>query len=167
MPTYAGINGVVRKLKEWPVGVAGVVRQQKEVWAGVDGVKKKIFSKGITVKIFGNAFDAFNLITCSARINIGIPGDGRFYSYPDAGGVNPLPATVEVLPANSIYVTVNYGSGAYSLAKIYHDGEQVKVNDNGYTKEYRFNAKSNVEIEFDVGSYAGSIYGVANITGGK
>lgn len=45
MPTYCGIDGVVRKLKEWPVGVDGAVRQQKEVWAGVDGVKRKIFSK--------------------------------------------------------------------------------------------------------------------------
>lgn len=45
MPTYAGINGVVRKLKEWPVGIDGIVRQQKEVWAGVDGVNRKIFSK--------------------------------------------------------------------------------------------------------------------------
>lgn len=44
MPTYAGINGVVRKLKEWPIGIGGVVKQQKEVWAGVDGVKRKIFS---------------------------------------------------------------------------------------------------------------------------
>ena len=46
MPTYCGVDGVVRKLKEWPVGVAGVVRQQKEVWAGVDGVSKQIFSSG-------------------------------------------------------------------------------------------------------------------------
>lgn len=51
MPTYAGINGVVRKLKEWPVGVNGVVHQQKEVWAGVDGVNRKIFSKEKTVKL--------------------------------------------------------------------------------------------------------------------
>lgn len=46
MPTYAGINGVVRKLKEWPVGINGVVHQQKEVWAGVSGVSQKIFSSG-------------------------------------------------------------------------------------------------------------------------
>lgn len=46
MPTYCGINGVVRKLKEWPVGVGGVVHQQKEVWAAEGGVKKKIFSTG-------------------------------------------------------------------------------------------------------------------------
>lgn len=44
MPTYCGIDGVVRQLKEWPVGVGGAVRQQKEVWAGVDGVNRKIFS---------------------------------------------------------------------------------------------------------------------------
>lgn len=51
MPTYCGIDGVVRKLKEWPVGVGGAVRQQKEVWAGVDGVNRKIFSKEETVKL--------------------------------------------------------------------------------------------------------------------
>lgn len=48
-PTYCGIDGVVRKLKEWPVGINGVVHQQKEVWAGVDGVKKRIFSTGIPI----------------------------------------------------------------------------------------------------------------------
>lgn len=56
MPTYAGINGVVRKLKEWPVGVGGAVRQQKEVWAGVEGVNRKIFSakKQYTITLTGN-----------------------------------------------------------------------------------------------------------------
>lgn len=51
MPTYCGIGGVVRKLKEWPVGIDGILRQQKEVWAGVDGVNRKIFSKEKTVKL--------------------------------------------------------------------------------------------------------------------
>lgn len=46
MPVYDGIDGVVRKRKEWPVGINGVVRQQKEHWAGIDGVKRKIFSSG-------------------------------------------------------------------------------------------------------------------------
>lgn len=56
MPTYAGINGVVRKLKEWPVGVGGVVKQQKEVWAAQNGVKKKIFGakKQFSVVLTGN-----------------------------------------------------------------------------------------------------------------
>lgn len=55
-PTYCGIDGVVRKLKEWPVGINGVVHQQKEVWAGVDGVKRKIFSakKQFSVVLTGN-----------------------------------------------------------------------------------------------------------------
>lgn len=44
MPVYDGVDGVVRKRKEWPVGINGVVRQQKEHWAGVDGVQRKIFS---------------------------------------------------------------------------------------------------------------------------
>ena len=46
MPTYCGINGIVRKLKEWPIGIGGVVKQQKEVWASEGGVKRKIFSSG-------------------------------------------------------------------------------------------------------------------------
>lgn len=49
MPVYDGINGVVRKRKEWPVGIDGVVRQQKEHWAGIDGVKRRIFSAGPTL----------------------------------------------------------------------------------------------------------------------
>lgn len=44
MPIYEGVNGVVRKRKEWPVGINGVVRQQKEHWAGIDGVQRKVFS---------------------------------------------------------------------------------------------------------------------------
>lgn len=44
MPVYDGINGVVRKRKEWPVGIDGVVRQQKEHWAGIYGVKRRIFN---------------------------------------------------------------------------------------------------------------------------
>lgn len=51
MPTYCGINGVVRKLKEWPVGVGGVVKQQKEVWAAEGGVKRKIFSAADPVTV--------------------------------------------------------------------------------------------------------------------
>ena len=49
MPVYDGVNGVVRKRKEWPVGIDGVVRQQKEHWAGIDGVKRQIFSTGTPV----------------------------------------------------------------------------------------------------------------------
>lgn len=49
MPVYDGINGVVRKRKEWPVGIDGVVRQQKEHWAGIDGVNRQIFSAGTKV----------------------------------------------------------------------------------------------------------------------
>lgn len=62
MPTYAGINGVVRKLKEWPVGIDGIVRQQKEVWAGVDGVNRKIFSakKQFSVVLTGNWMNPAN-----------------------------------------------------------------------------------------------------------
>ena len=49
MPVYDGVNGVVRKRKEWPVGIDGVVRQQKEHWAGIDGVNRQIFSTGTKV----------------------------------------------------------------------------------------------------------------------
>lgn len=58
MPTYCGIDGVVRQLKEWPAGVGGAVRQQKEVWAGVDGVNRKIFSsapKNVVFTLLGDS----------------------------------------------------------------------------------------------------------------
>lgn len=49
MPVYDGVDGVVRKRKEWPVEIDGVVRQQKEHWAGINGVKRQIFSAGTKV----------------------------------------------------------------------------------------------------------------------
>ena len=51
MPTYAGINGTVRELSEWPCGINGVVRQQTGVWAGVGGVARQIF-KYVTLSAF-------------------------------------------------------------------------------------------------------------------
>lgn len=68
MPVYVGVNGVKRKLKEWPVGVGGVARQQKEVWAGVDGVNKKIFSTNPIITITGSGGP---LYSCYARVIIG------------------------------------------------------------------------------------------------
>lgn len=56
MPVYDGVDGVVRKRKEWPVGIGGVVRQQNEHWAGIDGVQRKIFSaapKEVLITIVG------------------------------------------------------------------------------------------------------------------
>lgn len=53
-PTYCGIGGIARKLKEWPVGIDGIVRQQNEVWAGVNGIQRKIFSSGPDLLITWN-----------------------------------------------------------------------------------------------------------------
>lgn len=80
MPTYCGINGVKKKLKEWPVGVGGVVHQQKEVWAGVDGVSRKIFelqkdyniwahNSGGTLTIDGQSMNGYSIITKSQKVD--------------------------------------------------------------------------------------------------
>lgn len=80
MPTYCGIDGVVRKLKEWPVGVDGAVRQQKEVWAGVDGVSRKIFelqkdyniwafNSGGTLTIDGQSLNGSSIVTKSQKVD--------------------------------------------------------------------------------------------------
>lgn len=52
MPVYDGVNGVVRKRKEWPIGIDGVVRQQKEHWVGIDGGQRKIFSSKKKLELY-------------------------------------------------------------------------------------------------------------------
>lgn len=79
-PTYCGIDGVVRKLKEWPVGIDGIVRQQKEVWAGVSGVSRKIFelqkdyniwayNSGGTLTIDGQSLNGSLIVTKSQKVD--------------------------------------------------------------------------------------------------
>lgn len=84
MPTYCGIDGVVRKLKEWPVGIDGIVRQQKEVWAGVDGVTRKIFSKEKTVKL--TMYNSYTSdIRVEARYNGSVYTNGTKINIPVSG----------------------------------------------------------------------------------
>lgn len=79
-PTYCGIGGIARQLKEWPVGIDGIVRQQKEVWAGVDGVSRKIFelqkdyniwayNSGGTLTIDGQSLNGSSIVTKSQKVD--------------------------------------------------------------------------------------------------
>lgn len=80
MPTYCGVGGVARKLKEWPVGIDGIVRQQKEVWAGVNGVSRKIFelqkdyniwavNSGGTLTIDGQSLNGYSILNKSQKVD--------------------------------------------------------------------------------------------------
>lgn len=79
-PTYCGIGGIARQLKEWPVGINGIVRQQKEVWAGVDGVSRKIFelqkdyniwayNSGGTLTIDGQSLNGSSILNKSQKVD--------------------------------------------------------------------------------------------------
>lgn len=48
-PIYAGVNGVVKELKELYTGVGGIVKPMTEMWAGIGGVQRQIFSSGTPV----------------------------------------------------------------------------------------------------------------------
>lgn len=113
MPTYCGIDGVVRKLKEWPVGVSGVMRQQKEVWAGVNGVKRKIFSgkKAYTVKIKNynsNDHDIYKYQACVEIL-------GVKYTYQDDGTVLTVEENTPVIctaTSGGVYINGSFIAGS-------------------------------------------------------
>lgn len=125
-PIYCGINGVVRKLKEWPVGVGGVVRQQKEVWAAQNGVKKKIFSakKQFSVVLTGNWMNPANpwIAIGSVTVN-GSPFSGEQTLMADE---------------NSTIVVANLGD--QSWGKIQYNGNLVS------NSTYSFVANQNFTI---------------------
>lgn len=134
MPTYAGINGVVRKLKEWPVGVDGVARQQTEVWAGISGVKRQIFeySKEITISATGND----------------IANNGYAYALVNGTRLNPgSSVVVQKNPTVLIYAAAN---DIYSTISIKHNGASVGETDEPYRLHYYFYPNSDTQIRFDV-----------------
>lgn len=144
MPTYAGINGVVRKLKEWPVGIDGIVRQQKEVWAGVDGVKRKIFSAADPVVVTLVSYDP-------------APGvlNGHFIlkvankEYDFSGSLNQIEITAKV--GDALFVAIPAGTSgkivvdfdtAHPLLKYSEDLQKnrtVEVSYNSFLFEYLVN----------------------------
>lgn len=118
MPTYCGIDGVVRKLKEWPVGVGGAVRQQKEVWAGVDGVKRKIFSKEKTVKL--TMYNSYTSdIKVEARYNGSVYTNGTKIDIPVSGQLEIRGYIINSsLRYPALYLYVN-GNSQGSVSSIY------------------------------------------------
>lgn len=122
MPTYCGIDGVVRKLKEWPVGVDGAVRQQKEVWAGVDGVNRKIFSKEETVKL--TMYNSYTSdIKVEAHYNGSVYTNGTEINIPISGQLEIRGYIINSslrYPALYLYVNGNsqgYVSSIYGYSK--------------------------------------------------
>lgn len=154
MPTYAGINGVVRKLKEWPVGVAGVVRQQKEVWAGIDGVSRKIFVKEelVTVTLKG---------TSRERAYVVIENE-TYYGSPNQ--------TIQVKKGTEIEAVATTNASGTSSNYIRFNGTYVGKQDGWSARRFTFQCESNVEIYMldRAGTVSGIFYqyGTIDITGG-
>lgn len=158
MPTYCGINGVKKKLKEWPVGIGGVVKQQKEVWAGVSGVGRKIFEKDelVTVTYHGSSKSSLPY----AFIEV----DGQpYYGTPQG--------SIQIKKGTSILVTVSSTDSVRDALYIEFNGKKVGTLVTATRMDYTFSCLSDVDIVLDYGLtftpegyYAN--YGSAIITGG-
>lgn len=130
MPTYCGIGGVVRKLKEWPVGIDGILRQQKEVWAGVDGVNRKIFSSA-------PEFVYFTMTGTTNNLG-GITIDGIRYTHSQT-------YPVEILYGTTVYCDTR----VYSTSRdgVFVDG--VRKGDS-----YQFQAENDMDVVFEAHTYS-------------
>ena len=161
MPTYAGINGVVRKLKEWTVGINGVVHQQKEVWSGVSGVSKQIFSKvkNVNLHISGS----------------GGPIAGGYAKVTVNGEVYYSSAELQIQEGSTVKIDVNCTrQGYYEPGAIQFNGainvSTTGTDESGFPLQtFSFNANS--EAYVNIGVYSASYpyiyyYGRATITGG-
>lgn len=160
MPTYAGINGVVRKLKEWPVGVGGVVRQQKEVWAGIEGVSRKIFEKvkNVSLHILGSGGPV-----ASGYARVTINGE-VYYSA----------AELQIQEGTTVKIDVNCTSlGYYVPGAIRFNDENVGTtgtDESGFPLQ-TFSFSANSETYISIGAHSSGppynfYYGTATITGG-
>lgn len=161
MPTYAGINGVVRKLKEWPVGVGGVVRQQKEVWAGIEGVSRKIFEKvkNVSLHIFGSGGPV-----ASGYARVTVNGE-VYYSA----------AELQIQEGTTVKIDVNCTrQGYYQPGAIRFNDENVDTtlgtDESGFPLQ-TFSFSANSETYISLGVYSENYpyifhYGLANIIGG-
>lgn len=160
MPTYAGINGVVRKLKEWPVGVDGVVRQQKEVWAGIEGVSRKIFEKvkNVSLHILGS----------------GGPVAGGYARVTVNGEVYYSAAELQIQEGTTVKIDVNCTrQGYYEPGAIRFNNKYVGTTgtDESGLPLQTFSFSANSETYISIGVYSASspyIYycGIAEIIGG-
>lgn len=144
MPVYVGVNGVKRKLKEWPIGIGGVVRQQKEVWAGISGVKKKIFSfvKNATISFVGSGGP---LAGVYAKINV----NGTDYY-----GGSPLVIQAGTFVTFEVTDSSLYGHGEITDNNNNVHGEEGTTPDGQKCTRYRRAVNSDMTVELSVTSYS-------------
>lgn len=130
MPTYCGINGIVRKLKEWTVGVGGVVKQQKEVWVWVGGVGNRIFSSAPEFVYF--------TMTGSTNNLGGITINGTRYT------------------SSQLYpVEISYGTTVYCDTHVYSTSRDgVFVDGVRKGEDYQFQAVNDMDVVFEAHSYS-------------
>lgn len=130
MATYCGINGVLRKLKEWPEGIGGVVKPQKEVWATEGGVKRKIFSSAPEFVYF--------TMTGSTNNLGGITIDGIRYTF-----------------SQSDPVEVTYGTTVYCDTNVYNTSRDgVFVDGVRKGDDYQFQAENDMDVIFEAHTYS-------------
>lgn len=135
-PTYCGIGGIARKLKEWPVGIDGIVRQQKEVWAGVGGVQRKIFTK---VEVL-----TMQIVNTVSLMYAGVQYNGTAYG--------DVTTTVPIEAGGSMLLIAN-GLGPGSTSGIFVNGVSVALGFNSY-QYYTYNiTNKSVKIRFDFVSF--------------
>ena len=162
MPVYAGINGVARKLKEWPVGIGGVVHQQKEVWAGVDGVSKKIFTiKTNPILTVTGSGTLMSAVMCYVEVKTSVTGQ-------TVKKITDGPVTMELTPGYYLqFSAIGSSNSEYDIA-IYHDGVMVGFYDSYYwERSYGLTPASDVSVALSTyAPYYGS-FGKIYITGGK
>ncbi len=158
MPIYAGINGVVRKLKEWPVGIDGIVRQQKEVWAGVDGVSRKIFElEEKNVNITGNGMSPNMYISTKVVVN-------NVDTYTE-------PISISVKPGDRIRFTVRgqnqYNNGAIQVNGSYLGDSFYDTDMGTYSFSHMITCTENTNLTINLSSsWGGSVYvGIITVTG--
>ena len=151
MPTYCGIGGIARQLKEWPVGIGGVVHQQKEVWAGVGGVSKKIFSskKTYTVSISGLGYQQYGAF---AKVTV----NGT--DYYSEGEVTVEEGTIIRVTAGTV--------DTQKSPLIYVDNVRVFGSGSNSNYYYDYSVTSNTKVELSIYMYSTPYFawvGMANI----
>lgn len=108
MPVYAGINGIKKEIKKFPVGIGGITKDQKEIWTGINGVKKKIFALQIP-----------NVLVQLTGTWDGEVGQGKIANVVINGTKYNRPQTLSVKQGTS--VTVNATGFSSGGSEIYHN----------------------------------------------
>ena len=147
-PVYAGINGIKKKLKEWPVGIGGVIKQQKEVWAGVDGVKKKIFSlvRNATITFVGAGGPLYSVY---AKINV----NGTDYY-----GGSPLVIQAGTFVTFEVTDSSQYGYGEITDNNNIIQGETGTNSTGQKYRRFRRAVNSDMTVELSVTTYSYPFY---------